>query len=93
MYVHRGCFCKWGVQTRCAMDHNDTKRVMIRLPEETWNRLHGELDSFNTQTAMFQYLVQFYFDWKEIQDQTLAEQACDDGEQPGSESGSTSPCS
>lgn len=75
------------------MEQDDTKRVMIRLPEETWARLNDELNSFNTQTAMFQYLVQFYFDWKDIQDQMLAERAYDGGEQPSTGCESTSSCS
>lgn len=48
------------------MSSDESSRVTIRLPEETLDRLREELDSFNTETARFQYLVQLYFDWKEV---------------------------
>ena len=48
------------------MSSDESTRVTIRLPDETLSRLREELDSFNTETARFQYLVQLYFDWKEV---------------------------
>lgn len=48
------------------MSSDDSTRVTIRLPEDTLAQLREELDSFNTETARFQYLVQLYFDWKDV---------------------------
>lgn len=43
-----------------------SQKVTIRLPEESLEQVRQELDNFNTDTARFQYLVQLYFDWKEL---------------------------
>lgn len=43
-----------------------SQKITIRLPEDSLEQLRQELDNFNTETARFQYLVQLYFDWKEL---------------------------
>lgn len=48
------------------MSSDDSTRVTVRLPPDTLDQLREELDCFNTETARFQYLVQLYFDWKEV---------------------------
>lgn len=61
------------------MSSDDSTRVTIRLPQDTLARLREELDSFNTETARFQYLVQLYFDWKEVGRGIPAYEAREDG--------------
>jgi hypothetical protein len=44
---------------------DDRKRVTVRLPQEAYEQLCAELSAFSTDTARFQYVVQFYLDHKE----------------------------
>lgn len=41
---------------------DDRHRATVRMPPEAYQRLCDELPSFSTDTARFQYLMQFYFD-------------------------------
>jgi hypothetical protein len=43
---------------------DDRKRVTARLPQEAYDQLCAELTSFSTDTARFQFVVQFYLDYK-----------------------------
>lgn len=49
-----------------VMRSTDATRVTIRLPTDTLEQLRDDLDSFNTETARFRYLVQLYFDLKDV---------------------------
>ena len=42
---------------------DDRHRATVRMPQEAYDRLCAELPSFSTDTARFQYLLQFYFDY------------------------------
>jgi hypothetical protein len=43
----------------------DQTRITVRLPDDSVEQLRSELPHFNTDAARFQFLVQFYFDFKE----------------------------
>jgi hypothetical protein len=43
---------------------DDRKRVTVRLPQDAYDQLCAELSSFSTDTARFQFVVQFYLDYK-----------------------------
>lgn len=49
-----------------VMADDDVSQATVRLPAETMERLRSELAHFNTDSARFQFLVQFYFDYKEV---------------------------
>lgn len=61
MFEHSGPYCHVPSEWRLM-----SQKVTIRLPEDSLAQLRQELDNFNTETARFQYLVQLYFDWKEL---------------------------
>jgi len=44
---------------------DDVARVNMRIPQDKYEWLQEELDSFTSGTARFQYLIQFYSDRKE----------------------------
>ena len=44
---------------------DDVARVNMRIPQDKYEWLQEELDSFTSDTARFQYLIQFYSDHKE----------------------------
>ena len=44
---------------------NDVARINMRIPQDKYEWLQEELDSFTSDTARFQYLIQFYSDHKE----------------------------
>ena len=44
---------------------DDVARINMRIPQDKYEWLQEELDSFTSDTARFQYLVQFYSDYKE----------------------------
>jgi hypothetical protein len=46
------------------MPDDDRVRSTVRLPPEAYDALCKELPSFSTDTARFQFLVQFYLDYK-----------------------------
>ena len=46
------------------MPDDDRVRSTVRLPPEAYDALCEELPSFSTDTARFQFLVQFYLDYK-----------------------------
>lgn len=43
---------------------DERARATVRMPEEAYQRLCNELPAFNTDTARFQFLIQFYFDYR-----------------------------
>lgn len=45
--------------------HDDIARINMRIPKSKYEWLQDELDSFTSDTARFQYLIQFYSDHKE----------------------------
>lgn len=45
-----------------AAEKDDIVRINMRLPREKYEWLQEHLDSFTTDTARFQHLVQFYAD-------------------------------
>jgi hypothetical protein len=44
---------------------DDRARATVRLSQESYDRLCAELSAFNTDTARFQFVVQFYLDYKQ----------------------------
>lgn len=44
---------------------DDRKRATVRLSQESYDRLCNELTTFSTDTARFQFVVQFYLDYKQ----------------------------
>lgn len=44
---------------------DEVARINMRIPREKYEWLQRELDSFTSDTARFQYLIQFYSDQKE----------------------------
>ena len=44
---------------------DDVARINMRIPQGKYEWLQEELDSFTSDTARFQYLIQFYSDYKE----------------------------
>lgn len=48
------------------MPDDDISQSTVRLPTETMDHLRSELSHFSTDSARFQFLVQFYFDYKEV---------------------------
>ena len=48
------------------MTKDDTTQSTVRLPTETMEWLRSELSHFSTDAARFQFLVQFYADYKEV---------------------------
>lgn len=49
-----------------APDEDDVVRINMRLPRDKYEWLQGELDSFTSDTARIQYLIQFYSDQKQV---------------------------
>ena len=45
---------------------DDRARVTVRLPEDAYEELCAELPSFSADTSRFQFLVQFYLDYKQL---------------------------
>jgi hypothetical protein len=43
---------------------DDRARATVRLPQEAYDQLCRELTGFSTDTARFQFVVQFYLDYK-----------------------------
>jgi len=48
-----------------AESSDNIARINMRIPQEKYEWLQQELDSFTSDTARFQYLLQFYSDHKE----------------------------
>ena len=48
------------------MPDDDTVQSTVRLPKERMEWLRSELSHFSTDAARFQFLVQFYADYKEM---------------------------
>jgi hypothetical protein len=46
---------------------DDRARITARMPQEAYDQLRDELSAFSTDTARFQFLVQFYLDYKDMQ--------------------------
>jgi hypothetical protein len=44
---------------------DDVARINMRIPQDKYEWLQEELDSFTSDTGRFQYLIQFYSDHKE----------------------------
>lgn len=44
---------------------DDRARATVRLSQESYDRLCAELSTFQTDTARFQFVVQFYLDYKQ----------------------------
>ena len=47
-----------------AESSDNIARINMRIPQEKYEWLQQELDSFTSDTARFQYLIQFYSDHK-----------------------------
>ena len=47
------------------MADDDRVRSTVRLPQDAYDALCAELPSFSTDTARYQFLVQFYLDYKQ----------------------------
>lgn len=47
---------------KSAAENDDIVRINMRIPQEKYEWLQEHLDSFTTDTARFQHLVQFYAD-------------------------------
>ena len=45
---------------------DDRTRVTVRLPDDAYEELCDELPSFSADTSRFQFLVQFYLDYKQL---------------------------
>lgn len=45
---------------------DDRARMSTRMPQEVYDRLCAELPAFSTDTARFQFLAQFYLDYKDM---------------------------
>jgi hypothetical protein len=45
---------------------DDRARVTVRLPHDAYEELCAELPSFSADTSRFQFLVQFYLDYKQL---------------------------
>ncbi|MFB6197734.1 MAG: hypothetical protein ABEI52_05615 [Halobacteriaceae archaeon] len=45
---------------------DEVERINLRIPRRKYEWLQDELDSFTSDTARFQYLVQFYSDHKDL---------------------------
>jgi hypothetical protein len=43
---------------------DEVARINMRIPQAKYEWLQEELDSFTSDTARFQYLIQFYSDHK-----------------------------
>ena len=48
------------------MSEDDITQSTVRLPTEKMEWLRSELSHFSTDAARFQFLVQFYSDYKEV---------------------------
>ena len=46
---------------------DDRTRVTVRLPDDAYEELCAELPSFSADTSRFQFLVQFYLDYKQFE--------------------------
>jgi hypothetical protein len=44
---------------------DDRARATVRLSQESYDRLCAELPAFHTDTSRFQFVVQFYLDYKQ----------------------------
>ena len=44
------------------------ERINLRVPNQKYEWLKDELDSFTSDTARFQYLIQFYSDHRDRND-------------------------
>jgi hypothetical protein len=64
---------------------DDRERVTVRLPQNAYEKLCTELSSFSTDTARFQFVAQFYLDYKEQRDLPGSPSPCTDthGESDG----------
>lgn len=49
------------------MSDDDRARITARMPQDVYDQLTTELSAFSTDTARFQFLVQFYLDYKDMQ--------------------------
>lgn len=47
-----------------ADDDDDIARINMRIPKEKYEWLQDELDSFTSDTARVQFLIQFYSEQK-----------------------------
>ena len=47
-------------QTASSGGEKEVKRINLRVPNQKYEWLTNELDSFTSDTARFQYLIQFY---------------------------------
>lgn len=52
--------------TATGEDEDDIARINMRVPQEKYEWLQEELDSFTSDTARVQFLIQFYSDHKAI---------------------------
>lgn len=60
---------------------NDMTRLTVRLPSDSADRLRSDLSCFTTDAARIQFLVQFYFDYKDMDSRPLKvtmQPSCDD---------------
>ena len=46
----------------------EVERINLRVPNQKYEWLQNELDSFTSDTARFQYLIQFYSDHHDSED-------------------------
>ena len=46
---------------------DDRTRVTVRLPDDAYEELCDELPGFSADTSRFQFLVQFYLDYKQLE--------------------------
>jgi hypothetical protein len=77
---------------------DDRTRATVRLPDDAYDQLCAELPSFSTDTARFQFLVQFYLDHQQARYLLLRQAQCaspadtDAGPYPTA-NGEETPCS
>lgn len=57
---------------------DDKKQMTIRLPQEAYKKLDEELIAIESDTKMIQYLVQRYFDDKDIELKSQFMSGCND---------------
>lgn len=68
---HENIYTMWRLfslitQYEHEMGADDTTRTTVRITNETMEELETELSCFNTTSALFQYLAQFYLDYKQV---------------------------